>query len=313
MGFIHNDIHVRYPHSLHQPGKAHPLDMPYTEGVVGLSLERGQVFCWPTDPATHNRRINNDPLAKREIFGPLRFQDRVTGTIWLSSYVEDVEFQEQDREKLRVCISRVEDLLFRTAHDWVVGVEPKLFELVKRCCIATQSDRGYLAIEKPNQDLEYFRFGKDKDKFLLLNRFEGLCGVAFQHCKTVNCPDVLKDENYLPSHAQVRSELVVPIVEETDGRRRRSIALINMESYEPHHYREDVEEDFVRKLADKDAHLVRLYRSREEERARLHGDFDESTVNTLVNFAQQALTTTQPIRSRRRRRCRLRKGAAQVC
>ncbi|MFL6528337.1 MAG: GAF domain-containing protein [Chthoniobacterales bacterium] len=55
---------------------------------------------------------------------------------------------------------------------------------------------------------------------------QGLCGAAAESRQTLVVPDVCKDPRYLPTFANTRSEIVVPIISRSD----RVVGVIDAES-----------------------------------------------------------------------------------
>jgi putative methionine-R-sulfoxide reductase with GAF domain len=288
-GFIVADEAIHYPPSLKMQRDTYAFDVRYDVGIVGLALLHDKVYCWPDDDETRAWHIENDPHATREIVGPLHHKGKTVGTIWFASRDKDKRFRPDDRDKetLYRYINKVDQLLSETYDGLVQGVDPKLQELAERCLHETNSDRGYIAIEKPDKDLKYFMVGKDTEKFLPLTRFEGLCGLAFQRARLINCGNVFQEPRYRPSHPDVRAELVVPIVEK-DSSGERSIGLINLESYKINHFSKFAE-TLVADVATKAARLARIYRKWEDERRGTPAEqVSERVLNGYVGFLESA-------------------------
>jgi hypothetical protein len=290
MGFIDGEEGLmHYPHSLRLQEDTNPFDMRYDLGLVGLALTKDEVVCWPDDELARSWYRMHDLEAKKEITGPLHLHKRSTGTIWFTSHDEERRFRDGDKIILERFIVRADQLLWENYDNWTHGLEKRLEALAERCLQETASNRGYIAIEKPDKDLRYFMVGEYKKTFLPLTRFEGLCGRAFQTAQHINCGNVYNDSSYRPSHTDVRSELVVPIVEETPEEGRRSIGLINLESYEFDHYTKFLER-LVLDLATNEARLVRTFRKREEVLGKTsHEQISERVLNGLVGFAEAAV------------------------
>ena len=63
---------------------------------------------------------------------------------------------------------------------------------------------------------------------------EGICGQVAQSLKTYISPDVKKEDNYIACSFEVRSEIVVPVLDEGI-----LIALLDIDSYAPNRFDEN--------------------------------------------------------------------------
>lgn len=125
--------------------------------------------------------------------------------------------------------------------------------------------------EVPHYDWFGFYLAVPEDRILVLGPFagkptehvripygRGICGQAVERAATFRVDDVSAQDNYLACSLAVRSEIVVPVFEDTRVSGRTVIAEIDIDSHRPAAF-SDADEAFLEKLAEAVApHIPRV-------------------------------------------------------
>jgi L-methionine (R)-S-oxide reductase len=126
---------------------------------------------------------------------------------------------------------------------------PKTPAMVKRAIEMVGAERPYRWIGVYKIERGDFVIvagtGHEPPTYRRFPKSQGLCGVVAESCATLIVADVHKDPRWLPAFWSTQSEIVVPIIVETNG---RVIGAINVESDQLNAFGED-DQDFLEHLA----------------------------------------------------------------
>lgn len=266
------------------------LSLRWTEGLTGAAMSRKQIVAWPEDEEFVSFYKEVDRRVSAEITGPFCLSGRVVGTVWFDSLEAGRTFGADGKKIVAEIIEQLEREIAEL-YEKQLNHRKELDELARRCLVATDSKRGYIAIKRIDGNLEYFKVGDNVETFRDLSQLEGICGWVLQKGEPLNVPDVRNDVRYIPSEERVRSEIAVPILDddmfleesEDDDPERVvvTLGLINMESYRLNAY-EEAHEIILSRFAREAAMFSRLYRSAEATESGLG-------ISELVEFVLPAI------------------------
>jgi len=213
--------------------------LPEGRGLTRLAVEKDSVVTWPA-AETNDIYEKADDGVTSEIVGTIHFRGRITGVALFDRTIS-TSFTNKDAKKLAPFLKLIDGAF--EEHERTV--KNALQKLAEQCCQKTNSSRGYIAVRRWGQLLEYFRAGVSADKFLKLSAGEGFAGTVFISGDTETAKkDVLEEQSYVTSDPNVQSQIACPIKDGADV-----IGVINLESYQRSAYGEKVKcqiEEFAR-------------------------------------------------------------------
>ncbi len=126
---------------------------------------------------------------------------------------------------------------------------PKTPETVKSAAEMVRADRGYRWVGIYKIERGEFRIaagtGHEPPTYPRFPVSQGLCGVVAESGETLIVADVHRDPRWLPAFWNTQSEIVVPIMSETNG---RLLGIIDVESDQLDAFSED-DRDFLEHVA----------------------------------------------------------------
>ena len=210
------------------------LSIPLGEGLTGSAAASRQPILAP-DVRRDPRYLNALDAVRAELVIPMLIRGKLTGVIDLQSTRENA-FSEQDRSLLTLIASRIaisidNARLYRRverqnrtlrvlAHlsqefSSILEIDELLTKIAVTVRALINFDAFSIFLVDEERQLLQCRFSQRYDEKSTIDRVDfgkGITGAAASSRQVVRVADVTLDPRYIASHAEVRSEVAVPLV-----------------------------------------------------------------------------------------------------
>jgi len=217
------------------------------EGIVGVAAQTGQPVL-VDDVSLDSRYLNALDAVRSELAVPMQTRGRLVGVIDLQS-TRVKAYTDQDRSLMRLIASRVVGAIenatlyrrlerqhktMRTLTQLSQGFSSilDLDELLRKIADAVRTLMNYhdfsiLLVDAERKVLRH-RFSVRYDQRVDLDNIplgKGITGAAAESRETVRVNNTLTDPRYIMSHAEIHSEMAVPLIVQD-----RVVGVLNVES-----------------------------------------------------------------------------------
>ncbi|WP_335948774.1 hypothetical protein [Salipiger bermudensis] len=234
------------------------------EGLLGLTIRRGEIVIYPHSVDSKEAFLKVDPRTTFEIAGPILFQNTACAALFGDLFDED-DSEPPDYEVLRTQFRKVLASLTDIVEESRKSVLEKIVrDKLEHLISETSSVRGYVAIKDWDSSLTTIETGDDTDVFIDLSENEGVCGYVLQtgleiNIKNTRTPPTLIHRGeprfyYISSDSRVKSEFVCPF--QFDG---TVLGILNLEAHHENNYRKH-RRDLILTCRDELLQSVQEYR-----------------------------------------------------
>ncbi len=252
-----NELRMRFQIG-HTP-KAERMRVPVGEGVVGRVAQTRQPLLL-NDVSQVDYYISANPEVRSELAVPLIAKNRLIGVMDLESEQADF-FRPEHLHVLTMTASRIAQAIENARLYTRISRQAQTLEVLNEIAVELASilDLNPL-LERVGQllrrliDYQMFtimlldekgetlitryawRFGYSHAPTRRIPTSSGLVGAAVREWRTINVPDVNKDQRYIPMNPETRSELIVPLFY-----KGRVIGVLDLEHTRPAFFNEEHE------------------------------------------------------------------------
>ena len=305
-----NDLRMRFQIG-HTP-QAERTRVPLGKGVVGKVAETRQPILL-NDVSTADYYISANPGVRSELAVPLIAKNRLIGVLDIESEQPGF-FRPENLHILTVTASRIAQAIENARLYARVSRQAQTLEVLNEIAVELASilDLNPL-LERIGQllrrliDYQMFtimlldekgetlitryawRFGYTHAPMRRIPTSTGLVGAAVREWRTLNVPDVNKDQRYLPMNPETRSELIVPLFYKA-----RVIGVLDLEHTRPAFFNEE-HERMLTTLASQIAIAIenaRLYQAVRRQERQLERDIAMAREVQLRLLPSEAPTHT---------------------
>jgi sigma-B regulation protein RsbU (phosphoserine phosphatase) len=285
-----HDLRVRFQIGHTPAGQG--VRLPLGSGIVGqVALTRQPLLV--NDVSTSEHYISVNPEVRSELAVPLIAKNRLIGVMDIESE-QTGYFQPEHLHLLTLTASRIAQAIENARLYARVSRQAQTLEVLNEIAVELASilDLNPL-LERIGQllrrliDYQMFaimlldekgetlitryawRFGSSQPPMRRIPITSGLVGAAVREWRPINVPDVRKDQRYVPTNAETRSELIVPLFY-----KGRIIGVLDLEHTRPGFFHED-HERILTTLAAQVAISIenaRLYQAVRRQEAQLERD-----------------------------------------
>jgi sigma-B regulation protein RsbU (phosphoserine phosphatase) len=226
-------LHIRYSIG-HRDEVARSLAIPIGEGVTGTAAATRQAVL-VGDVTSDSRYLSALDAVRAELAVPMVARGKLVGVIDIESTRIDA-FTEQDKALLsliatRIAVSIDNARLYRRvdrqnrtlrvlAHlsqefSSILDLDELLTKIASTVRALINFDAFSIFLVDPENRLLRHRFSQRYDQRVSLENIEigkGITGAAVESRETIRVSDTLTDPRYIASHADVRSEVAVPLI-----------------------------------------------------------------------------------------------------
>jgi sigma-B regulation protein RsbU (phosphoserine phosphatase) len=285
-----HDLRVRFQIG-HTP-EGQGFRLPLGSGIVGqVALTRQPLLVNDVSASEHYISVN--PEVRSELAVPLIAKNRLIGVMDIESEQAGY-FQPEHLHLLTVTASRIAQAIENARLYARVSRQAQTLEVLNEIAVELASILDLnLLLERIGQllrrliDYQMFtimlldekgetlitryawRFGSSHAPMRRIPITSGLVGAAVREWRSINVPDVRKDQRYVATNAETRSELIVPLFY-----KGRIIGVLDLEHTRPAFFHED-HERILTTLAAQVAISIenaRLYQAVRRQEAQLERD-----------------------------------------